>query len=253
MKYPIDHLTAEQFFGHLIAHHRALETQVSSLTRLLMEAMSEMGMEDTDWFTEAKDLIKNIKSIERDHELRIFNESNGHGTPQRADTEIVQKVTENAQKQFTPEQNAMANQQEKSFGEEMSEDDLAAYFKEKRTKKKEHKVNLSKKDPFAGMSLDEIQAWEAEQDNSNDLYKVKARVMNLARASTGGTVTPVGEILVNTYVHVLMDFYKYAATLDKDVRYEMTQRIRKHEDMPGKIIAASTANVKVKKNDPKTD
>lgn len=86
------------------------------------------------------------------------------------------------------------------------------------------------------MTLEELKALEFQQDNSNDLYKVKARVANLARNGTL-SLTPVGEMLVNSYVHVLLDLYGFAESItDENVKIQLINKIRSHEDMPGKLI-----------------
>jgi hypothetical protein len=94
------------------------------------------------------------------------------------------------------------------------------------------------------MSLEEIEEWEAKQDNSNEIYKIAARVKNLAR---GGSLnlTPAGEALCNTFVHVAKELYDFAEKIeDKDLKIKLTELIRKHENMPATLIAAMGAGRK---------
>lgn len=245
MRYPIDHLTVEQLFGHLISHHRAQEDLIKKLNGLLIEAMTNLDEEDNnEFFRDVKLLMKLQHENAMANETRKFNEKNGHGKAHNSDTAAVQQAANLAQKQFNPEENARANEAEKSFGEEMSEEDLARHFSEAPKRKKKGGVDMAAKDPFKEMSLDEIEAWEAKQNNSNDIYKIKARVANLAR-SGGGSLTSQGEMLCNTFVHVLVDLYQFADTIpDKEMKIKFIERIRKHEGMPGTLINAAGAGVK---------
>lgn len=93
---------------------------------------------------------------------------------------------------------------------------------------------------FTKMTRDEVDKWERDQSNSNDIYRIAARVKNLARAD-GASLTPVGEILANSHVHVLNALYKFAETLGSPKKEELILLLRKHEEMPGKVIAASKA------------
>lgn len=143
--------------------------------------------------------------------------------------------------QFDPIQDAQLSAKEAAiFGEEMTEADLAKQFGEPPPVRKEGKA-------LNDMSRDEIESWERAQDNSNDLYKIKARVSNLARGG-GAALTAQGEMLVNTYVHVLKSLYDFAENIeDSTTKIKLTQLIRKNEDMPGNLIAAAGAGVRTKK------
>ena len=144
-----------------------------------------------------------------------------------------------------PQLNANINEREKAFGDEMSEEEIAKMFNQKPSKKKNVEVDLSSKTPFKDMTLDEIESWEAKQNNSNDLYKIKARVQNLAVAA-GGNLTPQGTMLCNTFVHVLKSLYDFAETiLDKNLKIALIQKIRSNEGMPASLISAASANVKI--------
>lgn len=241
MKYPIDTTTVEKFFGHLVAHTRA-QSQINDAAFILLRAaMEEMGMEDTDWYPEAKQLMKFREKLKIDHENRLFNEKNG----------LADKINQplpsfGVDGTITdPELNKKLDDVESGFGGEMSEEDLAAHFKEKPKKKSKDGIDLSEKTPFKNMSIDEIEAWERKQENSNDIYKIKARVQNLAVGISGGNLTPVGTMMVNSFVHVVKDLYEFAETVqDKSLRIELIERIKRHETMPGTLIAAASSGVK---------
>lgn len=238
MRYPIDVQTTEKFLGHLTAHDRAQRQLIQALTILLTAAMDEMGMEDTEWYDEAKKLLNLQKQINVDHENRIFNDKNGHGdTPMGA------------------EDNVKLNEVEKSFGTEMSEEEMARHFSEKSKPKKPRRLKEMSEEEINRAPVHELEKLveqaeieEVEQDNSSDIYKIKSRVQNLAVGISGGNLTPVGEMMVNSFVHVIKDLYDFADTVqDKGLRDSLRQKIRKHEDMPGNLISAASANTRGKK------
>ena len=259
MKYPIDAVTTETFLGHLVAHDRAQRNMIQALTLLLQEAMNEMGAEDTEWYDEAKKLMQVQKKIKAEHETRLFNAKNGYPDKSLVNVNVSQElgpiipIGDNINvpgASIGPEQSAKLSEMEKGFGEELSEDELAKHFSERPKKAKKDGVDMSAKEPFKGMSLDEIEAWEAKQQNSNDIYKIKGRVQNLAVGISGGNLTAVGEMMVNSFVHVVKDLYDFADTIhDKSLKIALTERIRKHESMPGTLISAASAGVKVAKNE----
>jgi hypothetical protein len=257
MKYPIDAVTAETFYGHLIAHDRAQRNMIQALTLLLQEAMNEMGMEDTEWYDEAKKVLKMQAKIKMENENRLFNAKNGHPDNSTVNVNVSQEIgaiipnMDNINvpgASIGPEQSAKLSEMEKGFGEELSEEELARHFNDRPKSKKVNGVDMSKKEPFKGMTLDEIESWEAAQQNTNDIYKIKGRVQNLAVGISGGTLTAVGEMMVNSFVHVVKDLYDFADTIqDKSLKIELTERIRKHESMPGTLISAASSGVKVAK------
>ncbi len=256
MKYPIDSVTTETFIGHLVANDRAQRQLIQALTILLTEAMNEMGMEDTEWYPEAEALLNLQKKLKNEHETRLFNEKNGHVVVQ--DVAVSSKPDVSGEVIYIPgisglgqiedpQLNANINEREKAFGEELSEAEIRQMFHDKSEKRTKKSVNMTAKDPFKDMTLEEIEEWERTQDNSNDIYKVKARVANLARGS-GGSLTAVGEMMVNSFVHVVKDLYDFAETIpDKSLKIAIIERVRKHEGMPGNLIAATSSNVRVKK------
>jgi len=245
VKYPIDRQTINTMQAHIIAHERAQNDMILALSVCLAAAMDEMGMEDTEWYPEAQKLLKLRENLKNYHDNRIFNEKNGHAehvviSPETVNANYADIVPSLGIGQINdPEENKRLNDAEKTFGEEMSAEEVARIFKESTSKGSTGKVDMSKKDPFKGMTLEEIEEWEAKQNNSNDLYKIKARVQNSAVASSGN-LTPVGEMMVNSFVHVLKDLYDYADSLsDKSEKITLIERVRKHENMPGQLIAAT--------------
>jgi len=117
--------------------------------------------------------------------------------------------------------------------DEMTSEEVAKLMGEKPKKRKRKK----EKDLF-DMTKEELEAWEKSQDNSNDIYRVSARVKNLARESAGANLTPVGEALCNTYTHVLLSLYAFAETLkNKKTKMKLIELIRKHEEMPAQVIS----------------
>ena len=93
--------------------------------------------------------------------------------------------------------------------------------------------------PPDGLSPNEMEEWELAQNNSDDIYKIAARVKNLARIDGSASLTPAGEALCNTYVHVLKSFYDFADSLkDKDVKDKLYDLIRNNENMPRNLISA---------------
>jgi hypothetical protein len=136
------------------------------------------------------------------------------------------------------------NKRESSFGQEMSEEDLAKYFDQpvQATEPKE----VPKEPDFS--TLEKIKEFEDAQDNSTDIYKIAARVKNLARGP-GISLTPQGEMLANTYTHILKSFYDFAEKIeDKKIKQELIELIRSKEGMPGDLIAAAGVGVNKKRS-----
>lgn len=138
------------------------------------------------------------------------------------------------------------NKEESEFGAPWTEEELARHFNEPPPVKKKTK-------PLKDMTAEEIVAMEVAQDNSNDIYKISARVKNLARFG-GASLTPQGEALCNTYTHVLKAFYTFAETMtNQEEKDKFMQLIRKHEDMPSNLIAAAGVGVKTSKSKKKSE
>jgi hypothetical protein len=233
MKYPLDQATYVETVGSIIEHEKTQTLLIQKMGDLLGIAIdSSYNENDEPWVKEAETLLKDLQTLRVYHESRRFNEANLRAQNPEKTTPIINALSE-----------------EPSEAGEMSEEELAKHFKEK----KEGRKQKEKAKRLEEMSLDEIESWEKTQENSNDIYKIKARVANLAR---GGNMnlTPVGEILCNSYVHVLKALYDFAEKLDdKNVKIQLIQLIRNNEGMPGNIIAAAAAGVKMKKEEKKEE
>jgi len=226
MKYPLDEISFAETLTRFLEHNKGQVAVVAQLTQLLTEAMDREEDADSEWYVECEDVLKDLHALKIYHESRRFNESNGHYESKEAASEMFRDDNQDA-----PE------------GGEMSEAELARMFKEKRATKDAKKLGKTLKE----MSLEEIQDWEAAQDNSNDIYKIKARIANLARGP-GMALTPVGEILCNSFVHMLKSLYDFADTMqDKSLKIQLIAIIRNQESVPGTIIAAAGAGVKKEK------
>lgn len=232
-KYPLDNQAIEEISRDIILHHRSQNDVITKLINFLLEAM---GDEDMDWH-DAQVFLKTMGIRKTEYETHRFNQQNGHNV--KSNSPYVASP-QDAGFHITPMDEAKLNAKEADFGDEMSEEDLAEHFKVPKPKKKKGKS-------VATMSLEEIESWEKAQDNSNDIYKVSARIKNLARTG-GASLTPTGEILCNTYTHVVKGFYDFAETIeDKDTKIKLIELIKKSEAMPGTLMAAVNAGVNVKR------
>lgn len=230
MKYPLDPTTYAETASHIIEHEKTQTLLIQKMGELLEDAMNDCDT-DGDWYSESKSLLKDLQSLKIYHESRRFNEDiYRQQQPKEKDGPFLNLLDE---------VDSIISQGEG----EMSEEDMAKLFKEKRNNKKQKEETKKLKD----MTLDEIESWEKQQDNSNDIYKIKARVANLARGP-GVSLTPQGEMLCNTYVHVLKALYDFADIIeDRTIKVQLNQLIRSQEGMPGTLIAAAGAGVKQKK------
>jgi hypothetical protein len=232
-KFPIDEKGVQELASNIVKNHQAQEQLIAKLTDFLRLAMSELDLEDAhededlEWVEDAVRLVESLQKRQIEFANLRFDQSNGHKpdvlSPYEIEVNYSKKVEEEVDKEW-------------------SEEELAKHFGEpKPVKKKE----LTKR-KLAKMSLEEIESWEKAQDNSNDIYKVSARVKNLARAA--GNLTAQGDMLCNTFTHVLMAFYDFASRLeDKDTKIRLTELTRSKEGMPADFIGAAQANVKVGK------
>lgn len=129
-------------------------------------------------------------------------------------------------------------EQEAPQSEELSEAELATMFNEK-PKKKNKKAKLKK------MTLEEIESWEKAQENSNDIYKVAARVKNAARMAVKANLTPQGEMVCNTFTHLVKGIYDLADTIaDKETKAKLINFAKKQEEAPAGLIEALSAGVR---------
>lgn len=246
-RYPLDQETTNELYAHLLNHDKYNRESISKLLSVLAQALSETEDEETYWQEEAQSAIRFHQTLNVDHENRKFDENNLRlarnmvpKTPRPAIPnipEVLPPPPVDLSKEFA------LNKSEESFGPAMTEEELARHFNEVpkiRSKKKDKEKNPD----FQRMSIKEIEEWEKKQDNSNDIYKIKARVANLARGG-GGVLTPVGEMLCNSFVHVLKDMYDFFDTIqDQDLRIRCIERLRKHEGMPASLVNAAGAGVK---------
>jgi hypothetical protein len=67
------------------------------------------------------------------------------------------------------------------------------------------------------------------------LYSLAARVKNLARGGDA-SLTTIGTSLCNLYIHVLMDFYKFAGTLPETNRNKLKELIQSKEGFCRDVI-----------------
>lgn len=158
--------------------------------------------------------------------------------------------------QFDKMTDAQINKEEEEFGEAWDEESLAKHFGEKVTPRpnKQKTLREMSKSEIDVLPLDQLNVLvqlaekeETEMDNSTDIYKIKARVANLARDS-GGNLTAQGEILCNTYVHVLKSLYDFADTIsDSNIKIKLRKLLRNHENLPGLIISAANVGIMRKK------
>jgi hypothetical protein len=111
-------------------------------------------------------------------------------------------------------------------GESMSSEEMSRHFGEKHVPDAEI-PNFN--------SAEDAEKWEKEQDESSDIYKIKARVVN----AVGANLTPVGEILCNSYTHVMKAFYNFAESLNDIDKERLKELIRSQEGMPANVISAS--------------
>ncbi len=229
MKYPLDPTTFVETVSQLVENDKAQNVLVQKMSELLLEGLDEAEYKDTEWYQEVEGFLKDLAALRTYHESRRFNAANGYCEPTR---DAPKPYMSTSAPDMEPEG-------------EMSEEELSRLFKEKRQTKKDQPRAKTLKD----MTMEEIEAWESAQDNSNDIYKIKARIANLARGP-GMSLTPVGEILCNSFVHVCKAFYDFADQVpDPNTKIQLISLIRNQEAVPGTIIAAAGAGVVKAKGD----
>lgn len=251
MKYPLDAETFIETVTMLVENNKMQQILVDKMKGLLEQAMTDAETDDSQWYDDAEDLLKDLHALKTYHESRRFNETNfrnqyGFEATQKADASIARLNL--------PPSEIVQVQDEDVTVNELSEDDMSRFFSEKR-KEKRYRPNRSLKQmshdeiakaPVADLKelLQQATAEEIAMDNSNDIYKIKARVANLARGP-GMQLTAQGQQLCNTFVHVLKSLYDFADRIPyEDVRTKLISLLRSHENMPGILIAAAGAGVK---------
>jgi hypothetical protein len=235
MKYPLDETSYAETITQLVHHEKAQSEVIVALATLLEMAMDSSESAEDEWYKESENLFKDMHALRMWHESRRFNQS-------VLDSQMPELKAEPTIRAINPDEFGMAEEQG-----ELSEEDLARHFKEKRKHKKEKEASKA----LDKMSLDEIESWERKQENATDIYKIKARVANLARGNNA-SLTRTGDILCNSYVHVLKALYDFADKIeDPNIRVQLIELIRNQEGMPGTIIAAAGAGVIEKDEKPK--
>ncbi|CAK9253115.1 unnamed protein product [Sphagnum jensenii] len=225
-------------------HHRAQCTLIADLAEILRTAIECVEDEDENpWVDDANTLLSTLSSRRIEFENHRFNQKNGHLTQSRSPfpAETFESIGH-----IDIKKEADLNAIESGFGDQMSEDEVANLFQEKpkvvKKKKKLKPVKLEK------MNLEEIEEWEASQNNSNDIYKVSARIKNAARMAVKANLTPQGDMLANSFTHIVKAFYDFAETVsDKETKLRLIALTRKQEEVPANLIAALSAGMQAPK------
>jgi hypothetical protein len=240
-KYPLDDQALQEITQDIVGHHRGQQATIVKLQTLLQDAVDLCEDEEQDWYSEASIFLKDMKLRTLSFENHRFDQKNGHKIGLRSP--FAQEIGERVG-HIDIEKEAELNAMEaEGFGEEMNEAEIARLFKVEEPKKK--KVKQKK---LSRMTLEEIEEWEKAQDNSNDIYKVSARIKNLARGAVKSNLTAQGDMVINMFTHVIKTLYDFADTVsDKETKIRLTETIRRQEEMPANLIAALGAGVKAAK------
>jgi hypothetical protein len=243
---PLDTKTLNEHLSLISSHSNSQEKYIKALIEILKHAVSETS-DDTDevyWIEEAQKTISNYTKRIIDQENERFNLENEFKRKGKT-VSSIDKFTPAGESYGIPSvslsgpldlsDEGALNKAEANFGPPLSEEELAAHFNEVLPNKSKKKApNFNK------MSLEEIEAWEKEQDNSNDLFKVKGRIKNHATIG-GASILPAGEGMINSFAHVCKALYDFAETLqNKEEKIKLYELIRKQEIVPSQIISAFT-------------
>lgn len=212
-------------FGQFILEHdKAQNAELKLLRGFVQEALQMQGAKDTIWEEEVRFYLEKLTRDNRDRQNQdFFNKTRQITTDDHVKDLIADTPLESG---------------------EMSESDIASHFQETVPLLSAQVDRLKK--PLGKMSLEEIDQWEKDQDNSNDIYKVAARVKNLARDGKL-SLTPAGEAMCNIFVHMLLELYKFASSVeDKETKVKLNSLIRKQETVPANVISAAMSGVKTK-------
>lgn len=248
----MDSATFIETANQLLEHNKTQENLVNRVCGLLKESMSyvEEG-EEEEWYFQAQTLFVDLHALQMYHESRRFNEDNFR---KQFGYEPKARVADSINRINEPVDIPVLEPQD-DHGE-MSETELNKLFNGNREVKR-HKQASSKRGlrqmserEIASTSIDKLKELVADatieehaMDNSTDIYKIKARVANLARGP-GMQLTPQGEQLCNTFVHVLKSLYDFADRVHEEkTRTSLIKLIRSHETMPSVLIAAAGAGV----------
>jgi hypothetical protein len=232
-KYPLDSQGIEEIVRDFLLHDRAQNEEKEKLYALLEEVLP--CIEDDELHEDVEKIVKARQKRKADFDNHRFNQQNGHFVGERSPYPLEAHENTSIPAVDEGRLNAVENE-----GGEMSEDELAKHFQEKPVKRKKKKVKKLSK-----MSLEEIESWERAQDNSNDIYKLNARIKNAARMAVKGNLTAQGDMLTNTFTHLLKALYDFADTVpDKETRIRLTELVKKQENVPADLISALTAGIR---------
>lgn len=241
MKYPLDDQGIVDIAQDLVMHHRAQCALIADLVEIIRVAVECVeDPEENPWVEDANTLLSTLQRRKIDFDNHRFNQKNGHS--------LLSKSPYPAQphEQVGPidaRKEAELNAHEaQEFGGEMSETEVANMFKEAPKKEKKKKIKTPK---LHKMSLDEIENWERAQENSNDIYKVSARIKNAARMAVKANLTPQGDMIANTFTHVVKGIYDLADTVsDKETKMKLTKFARSQEEGAAGLISALSSGVR---------
>lgn len=212
MKYPLDKNILKETLQSIESHSQSQEEIINKLSQILTEAVKSTNDKDASWIIASKEFFKNKKESENNIESFIVHKDS-----------FAQDSLENE-------------------AEAWKEDELDRYFNKKESKTlrdmTEEEIDCTPI-PKLEKLVKEAEEEEEKSNNSTDIYKIKARVANLARGP-GMHLTPTGEILCNVFVHMLKELYDFTDTLkDEKIKESLYTIIRKQENVPNTIIAAA--------------
>lgn len=238
-----------------VAQDSSLRADIKELSDFVKEAMLFEEAKGTIWYDQADAFMKTLQRRDLDAVNMRFNQKNGYPMPpivvegSSGVVDVNQMPPGNISPVGDNDRHALAkleqelNTREAGFGEEMDEAALAEFFREQTPAPKGDRL----KKPLNKMSIKEIEEWEEEQNSATDIYKISARVKNLARGESGRSLGNQQEMLCNSFCHVLKVFYDFADTLPKDQRKKLVQLTMSQEGVPANLISAAAASVNVQK------
>lgn len=96
---------------------------------------------------------------------------------------------------------------------------------------------------LAALFGEEFKEEKAVQLAEDDLQRIASRVKNKARMAAQGNLTPVGDILCNSFSHVLNRLHKFANGLPENDQLILKVLLRAAEEMPGEVVSAAKSQV----------
>jgi hypothetical protein len=237
-KYPLDNVAVQESVRDLLLHDQAQAKLIQTLSEAVAFLIDSDPDVDDEWIEELQELLVGIKKRKFDFENHRFNQGNGHHVTQKSPYENTPETLASIGSIDLMTENKLNAMEKELGGGEMSEEELAKHFGEPKPRKKKEKA-ISK------MSLEEIESWEAAQDNSNDIYKVSARIKNAARMAVKANLTPQGDMIANTFTHVVKGIYDLADTVsDKETKMKLTKFARSQEEGAAGLISALSSGVR---------